>query len=152
MPVAGRTAAKSAGASSALELVSGIVQQGTESFFATQRILLDLVMRQNSLTINAVRDVLSFKRPEPEYTLSELAGEATSNFIAAQRIVLNLAQKQTELLVSGVKDRVGFSKAAYAVADLFGKSVDNLIDMQQHFLTTAARQADAWVGVDAVLH
>ncbi|MBS1875497.1 MAG: hypothetical protein JSU00_19950 [Acidobacteria bacterium] len=144
MPVAGRTATKTQ-ASSALEMVSGLVQQGTESFFATQRILLDLVMRQNSLTINAVRDVLSWKVPESEFSLTELAGEATSNFIEAQRIVLNLAQSQTELLVGGVKDRVGFSKTATAIADVFGKSVDTLIEMQQHFLATASRQAKAVV-------
>ena len=43
----------------AVSLLSEWVRQGTESFFATQRILLDLVMRQNANTISAVRERLS---------------------------------------------------------------------------------------------
>ena len=42
-----------------MSLLSEWVRQGTESFFATQRILLDLVMRQNANTLNAVREPLA---------------------------------------------------------------------------------------------
>ncbi len=35
--------------SSFINLLSGWVQQGVENFFATQRILVDLAMRQNGI-------------------------------------------------------------------------------------------------------
>ena len=85
------------------------VQQGTESFFAAQRILLDLVMRQNSIALNTLRDRFA-ARPGPVATVSEIAGEGMSNFIAAQKILLDLAERQNEIVMNGVKERVGFSK------------------------------------------
>ena len=33
---------------SSISMLAGWLQQGTESFFASQRILMDLVMRQNA--------------------------------------------------------------------------------------------------------
>lgn len=131
--------------SSPMSMVTGLLRQGTESFFATQRILLDLVMRQNSMTINAVRDAISFKRPTPTYSLTEIAGEGMANFIAAQRILLNLAQQENDLLLTGVKERVSGSTTITAIAEMLRRSVDNFVDMQQHFLTIASRQAEAWV-------
>ena len=44
---------------SPVSLLSEWVRQGTESFFATQRILLDLVMRQNANAITAVQERLA---------------------------------------------------------------------------------------------
>jgi hypothetical protein len=146
MPVNGKTEADYRSRdSSPIAMLSGWVQQGTETFFATQRILLDLVMRQNSLTINAVKDALSWKRPAPAHTLTELAGEGMANFIAAQRILLNLAQRENELLMTGVRERIGGSAVITAMADLMRRSVDTFIDMQQHFLSLAARETEAWV-------
>ena len=81
------------------------VRQGTESFFATQRILLDLVMRQNANTIHAVRERLAAARSVPVAALTEMAGEGISNFIAAQRVLLQLAQRQNEILMSGVEEK-----------------------------------------------
>jgi len=130
--------------SSPISLLTGWVQQGTEGFFATQRILLDLVMRQNSMTINAVRDALSFKRPKPEVTLTELVGEGISNFIAAQRILLGLAQRENALLTTGIRERTG-SNVLSAMTDLLRRSVDTFVDMQEHFLTMAGNETEAWI-------
>jgi hypothetical protein len=131
--------------SSPMSMVTGFLRQGTESFFATQRILLDLVMRQNSMTINAVRDAISFERPTPAFSLNELAGEGMSNFIAAQRILLNLVQQQNDLVLTGVKERISGSSTATAISEMLRRSVDTYVDMQQHVLTLAARQTEAWI-------
>ena len=85
--------------------LTGWVRQGTESFFATQRILLDLVMRQNTNTFSAVRERLAGAGTVPVTALTEMAGEGISNFIAAQRVLLQLAQRQNEIVLGGVKER-----------------------------------------------
>src|ERR1041385_3433467 len=93
--------------SSAVSILSDWVRQGTESFFATQRILLDLVMRQNANTMHAMREQFATVRAAPAEILPEMAGEGISNFIAAQRVLLHLAQRQNEILMTGVKERRG---------------------------------------------
>lgn len=120
-------------------------RQGTESFFATQRILLDLATRQNTTTIEAVRDRLNNARTAPTAALTEMAGEGLSNFIAAQRVLLHLTQRQNELLLSGIAERTGGMKPAGAMAELLRRGIDTFLDMQQHFLTIAAKQADVWI-------
>ena len=70
--------------SSPVSMLAELVKQGTESFFATQRIVFDLVMRQNANTMNAIGERLAALRATPA-TLTEVAGEGISNFIAAQR-------------------------------------------------------------------
>ena len=45
--------------SSFVNLLSGWVQQGVENFFATQRILVDLAMRQNGTVIDVLREKLT---------------------------------------------------------------------------------------------
>ncbi len=130
---------------SGVSLLSEFVRQGTESFFATQRILLDLATRQNTTTIDAVRDRLNNVRTAPLAALTEMAGEGLSNFIAAQRVLLHVTQRQNELLLSGIAERTGPVKAAGAVAELLRRGIDTFLEMQQHFLTIAARQADVWI-------
>ena len=131
--------------SSAVSLLSEWARQGTESFFATQRILLDLVMRQNTNTINAVRERLASATSAPAVALTEMTGEGMSNFIAAQRVLLHLAQRENELLMQGVKERAGGMAPVSAMTDLLRRGVDTFIDMHQHFLTIAARQTDMWI-------
>src|SRR5207248_729659 len=70
---------------SPVTLFSEWIQQGTESFFATQRILLDLVMRQNAMAMNSIRERLVGGRPTIANAVTEMAGEGVSNFIAAQK-------------------------------------------------------------------
>ena len=102
--------------SSTVSLLAEWVRQGTESFFATQRILLDLVMRQNANTIATVRERISGARSAPTAALTEVAGEGISNFIAAERVMLQLAQRQNEILMSGIKDRAGAAPVGRRVA------------------------------------
>jgi len=126
-------------------MLSEFVRQGTESFFATQRILLDLATRQNTTTIDAVRERLENARTAPVAALTEMAGEGLSNFIAAQRVLLQLTQRQNDLLLAGIAERADGVKPAGAMAELLRRGIDTFLEMQQHFLTMAAKQADVWI-------
>lgn len=128
-----------------LSLVSGWVQQGVESLFATQRVLVDVAMRQNAIMMKGVRDVLSDPENSPAAIFTELAVEGTSSFIEAQRILLNLAQEQNELIMNGVKDRVGGSTIAMATTETLHRSIDTFLQMQQNFLRTTKKQTITWL-------
>lgn len=131
--------------SSFVSLLSGWAQQGVQSFFATQRILLDLAMRQNASLMHSLRQQLSDPHHSPTAILGEVAAEGMSNFIEGQRVLLELGQKQNEILMSGVKERVGDWPAAQAVTDLLRRSVETFIHMQQEFLKIAGKQTHTWV-------
>src|SRR5271169_1829837 len=120
--------------SSLVNLLSGWAQQGVQSFFATQRILVDLAMRQNANLMHSVRQQLADPIHSPTAILSEVTAEGVANFIEAQKVLLELGQKQNEILMTGVKERVGDSPAAEAVTDLLRRSVETFIQMQQEFL------------------
>jgi hypothetical protein len=126
-------------------LLSGWVQQGFENFFATQRILVDLAVRQNAAVIKSLREGLSDPKNGPVAILTEVAVEGTANFVEAQRILLNLVQQENEILMNGVKERVGGSMAATAMTDVLRRSVDNFVDMQQKFLTIANKHTQNWL-------
>jgi hypothetical protein len=130
---------------SSLSMLAGWLKQGTESFFASQRILMDLVMRQNAHTISAFQGRLVEARKIAGTAVTEMTGEGISNFIAAQRVLLNLAQRENEILTTVVKERVGGPAPVTALTDLFSRGVDTIIGMHQHLLTLAARQADEWI-------
>ena len=140
-----RPAAPRAKEPSALSQLTDWVRQGTESFFATQRTLLDLVMRQNAHLIHGVQERLAAARTVPAEAALEIAGEGASNFIAAQRVLLNLAQRQNEILLTGVKERTGRVLPLAALTEVFRHGVDTFIEMQLHFLALAAKQTDAWI-------
>jgi len=129
---------------SVVSMLAEWMRQGTESFFATQRILLDLVVRQNANTVGFIRERLADVRSVPAAALTEIAGEGISNFIAAQRVLLQLAQRQNELVMNGLKERAVIAPVA-AMTDVFRRGVDTFIDMHQHFLTIAAKQTDLWI-------
>jgi len=131
--------------SSFVSVLSGWAQQGVQSFFATQRILLDLAMRQNANIMHAVREQLTDPHHSPTAILSEVAGEGVNNFIEGQKILLDLGKKQNEILMSGVKERVGDWPAAHALTDLLGRSVEIFLHMQEEFLKIAGKQAHTWV-------
>jgi hypothetical protein len=130
---------------SSISMLAGWLRQGTESFFASQRILMDLVMRQNAQTISAFQGRLTEARHIAGTAATEMAGEGISNFIAAQRVLLNLAQRENEIFTTLVKERIGGPAPIAAMTDLFSRGVDTVIGMQQHLLTLAARQADEWI-------
>jgi hypothetical protein len=125
-------------------LLSSWAQQGVQSFFATQRILLDLAMRQNASVMQSVRQQLTDPQHSPAAILGEVAGEGVTNFIEGQKVLLELGLRQHELLMSGVKERIGDPRANHAV-DLLRRSVETFIHMQQEFLKIAGKQTHAWV-------
>ncbi|HEY7615755.1 MAG TPA: hypothetical protein VH744_03055 [Terriglobales bacterium] len=131
--------------SSFVSLLSGWAQQGVQSFFATQRMLLDLAMRQNASVMHAVRQQLTDPHHSPTAILSEVAGEGMSNFIEGQKVLLDLGKQQNEILMSGVKERVGDWPAAHALTDLMRRNVETFIHMQQEFLKIAGKQTHNWV-------
>ena len=93
--------------SSFINLMSGWVQQGVENFFATQRILVDLAMRQNGTVIDVMHEKLTAPDFRPVAIVKEFAGEGMVNFIEGQKLILGLAQKESEILATGLKERVG---------------------------------------------
>jgi hypothetical protein len=131
--------------SSFLSLVSGWVQQGVESFFATQRILVDLALRQNAAAVKVVRERLTDPDHSPVAILTELASEGTTNFIEAQKVLLKLAQEETNIIMNGVKDQVSGSSIAASMTDLWRRSVETFIEMQQNFLKIADKQTHEWL-------
>ena len=146
MPVKQKTESQThRGSPSPVAMLSEWARQGTESFFATQKILLDLVMRQNANTFTAVKERFDAARALPASALTEVAGEGLSNFVASQRVLLHLAERQNEILMTGVQERVEAIAPLSAVTGLVRRGIDTFIDMQQHFLTIAAKQADAWI-------
>jgi len=147
MPAAERSESSRAHSreSSFVSLLTGWAQQGVQSFFATQRILLDLAMRQNASVMHSVRQQLSDPHHSPTAILGEVAGEGVNNFIEGQKILLELGQKQNEILMTGVKESVGDWPAAQAVTDLLRRSVDTFVEMQQEFLKIAGKQTHTWL-------
>jgi hypothetical protein len=131
--------------SSFISVLSGWTQQGVQTFFATQRIILDLAMRQNANIMHAVREQLNDPHHSPTAILSEVAGDGVNNFIEGQKILLDLGKKQNEILMNGVKERIGNYPAAHALADMLSRSVDTFIHMQEEFLKIAGKQAHTWV-------
>ncbi|MBZ5720191.1 MAG: hypothetical protein LAO03_07395 [Acidobacteriia bacterium] len=126
--------------SSFVSLLSGWAQQGVQSYFATQRILLDLAMRQNASVMHVLRERLTDPRHSPATVLTEMVGEGMTNLMEAQQVLLGLAQRQNEIVMTGVKERVGGYAAAEAMTDLLRRNVDTVIEMQQEFLKIADKQ------------
>lgn len=128
-----------------VSLLSGWAQQGVQTLFSTQRILLDLVMRQNTNIMHTLRQHLSDPNHSPSVILSEMAGEGMSNFIEGQAILLKLAQQQSEIVMGGVKERVGDWPAAQSMVDLIRRTLDTFIEMQQEFLKITDEQTHSWI-------
>ena len=131
--------------SSVISLLSGWAQQGAQTLFATQRILIDLAMRQNATVMHAVRQQLSDSQHSPTAILSEVASEGVTNFLEGEKVLLNLGKEQNRLLMTGVKERVGDSPRRQALVDLLQRSVESFIAMQEEFLKTASKQTHTWV-------
>jgi hypothetical protein len=130
--------------SSFVSILSGWAQQGVQGFFATQRILLDLAMKQNAAVMQAVRQQLTDPEHSPTAILSDIAGDGVNNFIEGQKILLTLGKEQNEILMAGVKERLGTIPAAYVLTDLLQRTVETFIDMQEEFLKIAGKQAHVW--------
>jgi hypothetical protein len=131
--------------SSVVPLLSGWAQQGAQTLFATQRILIDLAMRQNASVMNSLRQQLSDPHHSPTAILGEIAGEGITNFLEGQKVLFDLGKQQNEILMSGVKERVANYPAAHAIADLLRRSVQTFIHMQEEYLKIASKQTHTWV-------
>jgi HEPN domain-containing protein len=131
--------------SSFVSILSGWAQQGVQTFFATQRMLLDLAMRQNANVMHAVREQLSDPHHSPSAILSEVAGEGMTNFIEAQKILLDLGKQQNEILINGVEERMGDYPKAQAITELLRRSVETFVNMQKEFLKIADKQTHTWI-------
>lgn len=145
MAVAGKHESTHPKESSTLSLLSGWAQQGAQTLFATQRILIDLAMRQNASVMHAVRQQLSDPHHSPTAILSEIAEEGMTNFMEGQKVLLELGKQQNELLMTGVKERVGDWPAAHALTDLLRRSVETFIEMQEEYLKIASKQTHTWI-------
>ena len=130
---------------SVISLLSGWAQQGAQTLFATQRILIDLAMRQNATVMHAIKQQLSDSQHSPTAILSEVAGEGMTNFLEGQKVLLNLGKEQNKLVMTGFKERVGDSPRRQALIDLLQRSVASFIEMQEEFLKLADRQTHTWV-------
>jgi hypothetical protein len=126
--------------SSFVNLLSGWVQQGVENFFATQRILVDLAMRQNGTFIDVMREKLTAPDFRPVAMVKEFAGEGLANFIEGQKLILGLAQRESEILATGVKQRVGGFALTDALVDTIRRTIDTFVEMQLDYLKSASRQ------------
>jgi len=131
--------------SSFLSIMSGWAEQGVQSIFATQRILLDLAMRQNENVMHALREQLSDPNYCPAAIITEAAGDGVTNFIAGQKLLLELGKQQHEILMEGIKERVGGWPAAQAMTSLLQRSVETFIHMQEEFLHIAGKQTHSWL-------
>ena len=146
MPAAVKTETRAhPGESSFLSVLSGWAQQGVQTLFATQRILLDLAMKQNANVMHALRQQLSDPHHSPTAILGEMAGEGMTNFIEGQKVLLDLGKEQNEILMTGVKERIGDCPRRMAAVDLLRGSVDTFIHMQEEFLKIAEKQTHIWV-------
>jgi hypothetical protein len=130
---------------SVVGLLAGWAQQGAQTLFATQRILIDLAMRQNASVMQAIREQLSDPQHSPTAILSEVTGEGMANFLEAQKVLLNLGKQQNEILMNGVKERVGTGPVAHAMTDLLRRSVETFIQMQEEYLKIASTHTHTWM-------
>lgn len=126
--------------SSFVNLLSGWVQQGVENFFATQRILVDLAMRQNGTVIDVLREKLTAPDFKPVAVAQEFAGEGLANFIEGQKLLLGLAQRENEILATAVKERLGGFAVTDAMVNTIHRGIDTFVEMQMEYLKSAGKQ------------
>ena len=126
--------------SSFINLLSGWVQQGVENFFATQRILVDLAMRQNGTVIDVLREKLTAPDFQPVAVAKEFAGEGLANFIEGQKLLLGLVQHENEILATGVKQRIGGFAVTDALINTMHRGIDTFVEMQMEYLKNAGKQ------------
>jgi len=71
--------------SSVVSFLSGWAQQGVQTFFATQRIILDLAMRQNANVMHIVRQQLSDPIILPAPSSAKWPAKASTTFSKARK-------------------------------------------------------------------
>ena len=131
--------------SSFVSLLSGWMQQGVESIFSTQKIFVDLAMRQNATAMKSLRDGLSDPENSPTAILTEIAVEGTANFIEAQRILLNFVQEESTFAADTIKENAGMILMASNMTDTWKRSLDTMIEGQQEYLTIVNKNTQKWL-------
>ena len=126
--------------SSFVNLLSGWVQQGVENFFATQRILVDLAMRENGTVIDVLREKLTAPDFRPVAIAKEFAGEGLANFIEGQKLLLGMAQRENEILATAVNERFGGFAVTDALVNTIHRGIDTFVEMQMEYLKAAGKQ------------
>src|SRR5271157_3326241 len=117
-------------------LTLGWVQQGMDSFLATQRILVDFATKKNASLMKNLREGIYDSEHSPVAILTDLAVEATANLTEAQKILLNLVQQENEIIMTGVKEHMGGSAMAVTISERLRRGIDTFVELQQNFLTT----------------
>jgi len=145
MPAVDRPDATRSKESSTISLLSGWAQQGVQTLFATQRILLDLAMRQNASVMHAVRQQLSDPHHSPTAILGEIADDGMANFLEGQKVLLELGKEQNEILMTGLKERLGDCPRRRAIVDVLRRSIDTFIEMEEEYLKMASKQSHTWL-------
>ena len=125
--------------SSFVRLLSGWVQQGVENFFATQRILVDLVMRQNGTVIDVLGEKLTAPDFRPVAVAKEFAGEGLANFIEGQKLLLALARRENEILATAMKERAGGFAVTDAMMNTIHRSINTFVEIELEYLKSASK-------------
>jgi len=124
-------------------LLSEWLRQGVDTFWAAQRVAVDLLVRRNASAAAVLREMLSSSFPFRGGFLTQLVGEAVSGVVRAQQILLETAVRQNEILITAFRERTGDSRAEAAV-NLLGRCTESFMSTQQELLGMARNQADAW--------
>ena len=66
--------------------------------------------------------------------LLDFAKANFSSLVAMHKIALELSRRQNEIVAGIAKQWMGVSSPAAAAIDIVGRSVDTIIQIQQHFL------------------
>lgn len=133
------------GTSTFLSLLTGWMQQGIQSFAATQRIFGEVALRQGASVTKSLREGVADREHSPVTILTELAIEGTSSFMEAQRILLSLAQQENDIVMNGVQERLTGSVPGAAMTDLVRRSLDTFLRLQQDFLRVTSKQTLQWL-------
>jgi len=123
--------------------VASWARQGVDSFFAAQKILLDLTAQQNALFIGMVRERVSMPRIHPGKAIAQFTDKSVKHFATAGKILLDLAADETALVMDGVTEGLPLPVAAATVANIFRHRVDTFIGMEKNLLDAAAEQTHA---------
>jgi len=140
--IPGSIPAESSASADILSLFTAWMNQGIESFSATQRIFEDVAMRQSAMVATTAQKGMN-NLDSSASILAELAVRGTSSFIEAQKILLNLAQQENDILTNAIEQRIGKSATRIAAAELMRRTLDTFIRLQQEFLKTTSRQFEA---------
>ena len=122
-----------------LSLLTAWMNQGIESFSATQRIFEDVAMRQSAMVAGTAQKEMN-NLDSSASILAELAVRGTASFIEAQKILLKLTQEENDIFTNAVEGCIGESAPRIAAAELMRRTLNTFVRLQQEFLKTTTRQ------------